>query len=132
MTDSAAAVVLKLIDSWSNVQTEDVGTYLSDDAVWINGPRGTYHGIDAVRSTFKGNVSGLSNFSVDIKAVVSDGTTVMVERVDKFELGGKPFGLELVGVFDVGRDGRITRWREYYDLRSFEAQLEVAGISITG
>jgi limonene-1,2-epoxide hydrolase len=37
--------------------------------------------------------------------------------------------MELVGVFDVDDEGRITRWREYYDFQSFQEDLAAAGIA---
>jgi limonene-1,2-epoxide hydrolase len=54
----------------------------------------------------------------------------MVERVDTFPIEGKPFRLEIVGVFEVGGDGLITRWQEYFDSQSVTDQLNAAGISI--
>ncbi len=32
---------------------------------------------------------------IDVKTLVADGATVMTERVDNFEVQGKPFGLEV-------------------------------------
>ena len=66
--------------------------------------------------------------TVDMKALVANGGTVMVERVDNFEIGGKPFDLEVVGVFDVDDNGRITRWHDYYDVRSSEERI-AAGLA---
>jgi limonene-1,2-epoxide hydrolase len=77
---------------------------------------------------FRRNLAAPSWFGVDIKSIVSDGRTVMVERTDKMVIDGAPIGMELVGVFDVNDEGRITRWREYYDFRSFQEELEAAGI----
>ena len=65
--------------------------------------------------------------TVDIKALVANGGAVMFERVDDFEIG-KPFDLEVVGVFDVDDNGRITRWRDCYDLRSSEERI-AAGLA---
>jgi limonene-1,2-epoxide hydrolase len=44
----------------------------------------------------------------------------MVERVDNFKIQGRPFDLEVAAVFNVDDNGRITRWRDYYDLKSLE------------
>ena len=68
--------------------------------------------------------------SIDIKKLVASGGTVMVERVDNFKLGGKPFDLEVAGVFDVDDNGRIKRWRDYYDLKSLEDRFTSAGIAL--
>lgn len=66
----------------------------------------------------------------DIRAIASRGGTVMVERVDKFPIRGEEFTMDAVCVVEVGSDGRITRWREYYDQQSITNQIEAAGIPI--
>jgi limonene-1,2-epoxide hydrolase len=129
MTDRAERAVRNLIESWSDRDQADVGAFLSDDAVFHNGPRGIYHGRDTVRALFQRNLATPTWFGVDIHKVVSDGHTVMVERTDKMVLDGKQIGMELVGVFDVDDEGRITRWREYYDFQSFQEDLAAAGIA---
>ena len=133
MADPAETVVRKLMDAWSTCDGEVIGQFLSDDAVFHNGPRGLHVGKEEVTTTFTGNMSICTNFHVDLNAIVSNGRTVMVERTDKFEINGKPLGVECVGVFDVNDEGLITRWREYYDLRSFEElQLKPAGLLPAG
>jgi limonene-1,2-epoxide hydrolase len=129
MTDRAEQAVRNLIESWSDRDQADVGAFLSEDAVFHNGPRGSYHGRDTVTALFKRNLALPSWFGVDIHRIVSDGHTVMVERTDKMVLDGTSIGMELVGVFDVDDEGRITRWREYYDFRSFQEELAAAGIA---
>ena len=41
-----------------------------------------------------------------------------VERKERFAVEGRAMEHEVVGVFDVDDDGKITRWRDYYDLMS--------------
>lgn len=48
------------------------------------------------------------------------------ERADTCEIAGKSIAIELVGVFDVGPEGRITRWRDYYDLSAVVEQVAAA------
>jgi limonene-1,2-epoxide hydrolase len=56
--------------------------------------------------------------TVDIKTLTTDRGAVMVEREERFVIEGKPIDREVVGVFDVDDNGRMTRWRDYYDLTS--------------
>lgn len=53
----------------------------------------------------------------------------MTERVDNCEIAGKSIGMEVVGVFDVDPEGRITRWRDYYDLPTLVEQVTAATAS---
>ena len=72
------------------------------------GPRGTHHGIDAIKTELQSFVKAAPSTIVDVKTLVSDGGTVMLERVDNFEIQGKPFGLEVAGVFEVDGNGEST------------------------
>jgi limonene-1,2-epoxide hydrolase len=61
--------------------------------------------------------------SCDIKQLLTDGSTVMAERVDTFTTLGHPLSMEVVGVFDVDEMGRVKRWHEYFDIQSLTAQM---------
>jgi len=52
----------------------------------------------------------------------ADGNVVVAERIDTFEANGKRVSVPCVGIFDL-RDGKIAACRDYWDLKSFEAQL---------
>jgi limonene-1,2-epoxide hydrolase len=49
---------------------------------------------------------------------LSAGSTVMHERTDHFSVNGETMSLPICGVFEV-EDGRIKRWREYFDMSRF-------------
>ena len=52
----------------------------------------------------------------------ADGPVVMTERVDVFKLADKSFELPVMGVFEVS-DGKITAWRDYFDMNQFTSQM---------
>jgi limonene-1,2-epoxide hydrolase len=126
VNDSAESVVRKFLGSFPAADVSDVVEFLSDDAVYIDGPRGVHTGIAAIRAELQAQLAMVPNTTVDIKALAADGSTVMTERVDNCEVNGRTIGFEVVGVFDVGADGRITRWRDYYDLPTFVEQMTSA------
>jgi limonene-1,2-epoxide hydrolase len=68
--------------------------------------------------------------TVEIKNIASNSGTVMAERVDTFPIQGQPFSVEIVGVFEVGSDGLIKRWQEYFDSQPVTDQLKAAGVTI--
>jgi limonene-1,2-epoxide hydrolase len=51
--------------------------------------------------------------------------TVLTERVDAFVIDGREVRLLLMGVFNVHND-KITVWRDYFDLASYQRQLHQA------
>ena len=130
MSESAETVVRNYLAAWKRSDLDELVSFISDDAVFTDGPRGVHHGIDAIRAELETMVKVVPSTSVDIKKLVASGGTVMVERVDNFKLGGKPFDLEVAAVFDVDDNGRIKRWRDYYDLKSLEDRIASAGIAL--
>ena len=62
----------------------------------------------------------------EIRTVVSDGDTVVVERVDVNAMGDIPVSFSVTAFFEV-RDGLITHWREYWDTTHVAQQLGIKG-----
>ena len=63
----------------------------------------------------------------EIRTVVSDGDTVVVERVDVNAMGGVggvAVSFNVTAIFEV-RDGSITHWREYWDTTHVARQLGI-------
>jgi len=112
--------------------------YFSDDAVFIDGPRGVHRGVEAIRAELAeelamgvGSVSmGVGSVEIDVNSLVADGGTVMIEGVENYCIGGKPFTLEVMGAFAIDAEARITRWRYSYDLKSITDQIEAAGFEV--
>lgn len=118
MSDPPESVIRKFLAAFPASDVAELISFFSDDAVYVDGPRGVHRGVDAIRTEFEVQVQVVPSTAVDIKSLVSDGGTVMVERAECFEVGGKPIDHEVVGVFEVDDVGRIKRWRDYYDLTS--------------
>jgi limonene-1,2-epoxide hydrolase len=116
MSDSPETVVRNFFAAFVESDADTLVGFFSDDGTYIDGPRGVHRGADAVRSEFATLAQMVPSTSVDIKVLATNGRAVLVERVEHFDVDGKPIDHEVVGVFDVNDDGRITRWRDYYDL----------------
>jgi limonene-1,2-epoxide hydrolase len=126
MSDSPESVVRKFFAATHTSDVAELAEFFSADAVYTDGPRGTYTGIDAIRAALEAQVQVTPSLAVDVKTLVVDGTTVFAERVDNFEAQGKWFALEVVGVFEIDGDGKIKRFRDYYDLQSLIDEVTAA------
>jgi limonene-1,2-epoxide hydrolase len=131
MSDSPESVVRKFLTAWADPKLDELAGFFSADAVFIDGPRGVHRGIDAIRSELDAEISmDFGGAKIDVNALVAQGGTVMMEGVENYRIGGKPFPLEVMGAFEIDADGRITRWRYSYDLTSITDQLEAAGLNV--
>ena len=127
MSESPESVVRRFFSAVRSPDVDELTGFFSADAVYIDGARGTYAGIDAIRAEFDAQVQVVpSGVVVDIKTLVADGQIVIAERVDTFEVQGKSFGFEVVGVFELNGDGKIKRYHDYYDLQSLMDEMTAA------
>jgi limonene-1,2-epoxide hydrolase len=60
----------------------------------------------------------------EIRTVVSNSDTVVVERVDVNAMNGVPVTFNVTAIFEV-HDGAITHWREYWDTAHVARQLGI-------
>jgi limonene-1,2-epoxide hydrolase len=120
-----------LLAAFADPKLDELVSFFSDDALFIDGPRGVHQGIDAIRSELESELAmGFGAIKIDVHSLISDGGIVMMEGTENYRIGGKPFTLDVMGAFHVGADGKITRWRYSYDLKSITDQIEAAGFKI--
>jgi limonene-1,2-epoxide hydrolase len=88
MTDAPKIVVRQFLAAWEHPAPDGLVRFFSSDGVYVDGPRGEYRGIDAIRAEFQRQLAiGFSGVPIEVKALVGDGPIVMAERVDRFTLG---------------------------------------------
>jgi limonene-1,2-epoxide hydrolase len=95
----------------------------ADDAVYHNIPMDPIVGRDAIREALVGFLATLGEMSFDTLHILSDGPVVATERIDHFVRDGRDIALPVAGFFEVDADGRITAWRDYFDMAMFTSQM---------
>jgi limonene-1,2-epoxide hydrolase len=96
---------------------------LTDDVAYENVPMGVMNGHDEVKAMLGPFLDGAERVAWEVLEQVESGDTVMNERIDRFWLAdGKKVELRVAGVFKV-RDGKVSVWRDYFDLAEFNTQL---------
>jgi limonene-1,2-epoxide hydrolase len=96
---------------------------VSDDVEYDNVPMGKNIGPEAMKTFLGAMVGGIDEVQFVIHRQVAEGSTVMNERVDRFRMGEKWIDLPVMGTFEVSSEGRITLWRDYFDMATFSDQL---------
>ncbi len=125
MDRTPETIVREFFASWAEMDPDEHASFFADHSVYVDGTLRYLEGREAIREA----AATFPKHRVDVrKLLVADGV-VMVERVDNFELEGQWFHLDVAGVFELDDDGRITRWRDYYDLKSISDQVAAAGIT---
>ncbi len=122
MTDPGAVVATFI----AAIEAKDVDAavaLLADDISYENMPMAPIVGPDAVRATLEGFLAAATAVDWPVKRQVVSGSVVINERNDRFQIGTGWLELPVAGFFEVNDDGRISLWRDYFDLGSYVSQL---------
>jgi limonene-1,2-epoxide hydrolase len=92
-----ASTVTEFIRRVAALELASAGELVADDIEYDNVPVGKNLGREAMITFLSG----------------------MNERSDRFRVGDTWIDLPVAGVFEVGEDGCITLWRDYFDLKTF-------------
>ena len=100
------------------------GVYnLMDAEVFVhNQPLTPLEGLEAVREFYDGVAPAITSCDWKMLNIAVHNGVVLTERLDDFVMAGKSISLPVMGTFEIS-DGKITKWRDYFDLKSFEEQL---------
>ncbi len=125
MTDTKEAsekLVRDFLGAWPARSLEAICGGFADDAVYHNVPVEPIEGIADIRATFQGFLDAFSAAKLDVVTLAAEPGLVLVERIDYFTMNdGRSVVLPVTGVFEV-KNGKITRFSDYFDLADFEEQ----------
>src|SRR5687768_4933975 len=117
-------IVQQFCDSWGTPEEiEGSLALLADDCVYHNIPVDPVVGIEAIREFIKGFAAGVERVDFATNAIAANGSTVLTERVDTFVYPGNRIDPPVMGTFEVNADGKISAWRDYFDLNQFMSQM---------
>ena len=115
-TDAAdIATVEKFLFSLRGPDLDTAAALIADAIVYQNVGFPTVRGSRRVLAVFRGLDRPAFGFDVAIHRTASDGGVVLNERTDVLMIGPVRLQFWVCGVFEV-RDGRITLWRDYFDM----------------
>jgi limonene-1,2-epoxide hydrolase len=120
---SAEQVVRDFCAAASTRDPAVLRAFFSDDVVYHNIPMAPAEGIEATMAVIDMFLGMCEALEFEVRHVASDGTTVLTERIDIFTIKGKSAPLPVMGAFDVV-DGKITAWRDYFDMAQVTAMFE--------
>jgi limonene-1,2-epoxide hydrolase len=117
-------VVQQFCDAWGSPDEIDAALdLLSDDCFYHNIPLDPVEGLDAIRATVQGFSAGVEKVEFETLNIAANGNVVLTERIDSFYFPGKTIALPVSGTFEVNAKGKITHWRDYFDLNQMMSQL---------
>jgi len=119
----AEATVNEFIRRVVGGDLQGAGELVADDLEYDNVPIGKNIGREALVSFLGSMMRGVDAVEFETHRQTCTGNIVMNERTDRFRIGEASIELPVAGVFEVGPDGRITLWRDYFDMKMFNDQM---------
>ena len=115
-------LVTEFCQAWTQKNVDKILSYMTDDCFYHNIPMEPCVGKEAIRKFLEPFLKDAQSANFEIKHTTSAGNVVMNERIDRFVMGPKTLELPVAGVFEI-RNGKISSWRDYFDLATFTKQM---------
>ena len=119
----AEATVNEFIRRVVGGDLQGAGELVADDLEYDNVPIGKNIGRDTMVSFLGAMMKGVDELVFETHRQTVTGNVVMNERTDRFHIGDQVVDIPVAGVFEIGADGRIALWRDYFDLKMFTDQM---------
>jgi limonene-1,2-epoxide hydrolase len=114
MADSAG-VVKEFCELMASRDAAALRPYLADDAVYQNTGMPATTGAEAIVDNVAGQFGAFpDSYEYRLINLASDGDVVLTERLDMIRTPQGVQGVPVMGTFVV-RDGKISRWTDYWD-----------------
>ncbi|MGH9018141.1 MAG: limonene-1,2-epoxide hydrolase family protein [Acidimicrobiales bacterium] len=122
----AAQVVRDLCATLEKHDAQAFRPLLTDDVVYHNIPMDPAVGIEAAITFIEGFFAMCQSMEVEMLHLAVNGNVVLTERIDTFHVGDLVAPLPVMGTFEV-RDGKVSAWRDYFDMAQITAMLTPPG-----
>jgi limonene-1,2-epoxide hydrolase len=126
MSDDNIRVVERFCAAFARRDPAELLDFFSDGAVYHNMPMAPVTGKDAIKGVLDMFLAPAQSVEFVMLRIAGNGGVVLTERVDRFVLGGKTVELPVAGVFEL-TDGKITAWRDYFDMATWTKQAAPGG-----
>ena len=97
--------------------------YLAEDVSYENVPMDPIVGRELTGVVLRGFLEPATEVDWQVSREIVAGNVVVNERVDRFRIGETWVEVPVVGVWEINQDGRITLWRDYFDMETYTSQL---------
>jgi len=120
---NAESVVNQFFAAVERINVDEAVTYLADDVSYENMPVQPVRGKDEVRNLMSAFLAASTEVEWRVLRQHSVDNVVFNERLDRFKMNGGWLELPVAGVFEVNKDGKISLWRDYFDMGTYMDQL---------
>ena len=120
--EQAEQLVREMCDTFARHDAEALRPFFTDDVVYHNIPMDPAVGINDAIGFIEGFFAMCESMVIETLHLAVRDNLVLTERVDTFTVGQVVASLPVMGIFEI-RDGKISAWRDYFDLAQITKML---------
>jgi limonene-1,2-epoxide hydrolase len=102
---------------------KEICSFFAPDAIYHNIPIEPVAGHAAIEAVLQQFIGPATDAEFELLAIATVGNKVLTERVDRFTIMGKRIELPVMGTFEITDQGKISAWRDYFDMAQFTKQM---------
>ena len=106
------------IAAWSNLDVDELVGYFCEDGIYYNMPAQPVQGHEKLKLFIEGFIAKWTKTTWETLNIIGEGNVVIVERLDRTEVGDIKVDLPCCGVFEI-KEGKIKIWRDYFDMGTY-------------
>ena len=111
-------LIRDFITAWTRRDADELAGYFTEDGVYHNMPVGPVAGRGKVRDFISAFLADWTETEWDILNLMSSGSVVIAERLDRTKTKKGPVDLPCCGVFEI-EGGKIKVWRDYFHMGTY-------------
>lgn len=115
------------LDALTSKRFDDAVALLTEDCEYDNVPMGKIHGPADIKAALEPMMGACEKLDWPVARETATGNIVMNERLDRFKTAGGWIEMPVVGVFELADNGKISLWRDYFDLETYRTQQAALG-----
>lgn len=119
---SPSEIVTEFMKAIERKDVEAAVSYTSPDISYENMPTGPIVGHEGLAATLHMFLGPADAVEWQILTQYEIGSVVFNERLDRFQIGDGWLELPIAGVFHLNDDAKISLWRDYFDMGSYQRQ----------
>ena len=106
------------IAAWSNLDVDELVGYFCEDGIYYNMPAQPVQGHEKLKLFIEGFIAKWTKTTWETLNIIGEGNVVIVERLDRTEVGDIKVDLPCCGFFEM-EEGKIKIWRDYFDMGTY-------------
>jgi len=114
-------IVEAFISAWNQRDIAGAFALLAEDVIWHNIPMEPATGIEGCQALMAG-FPPIEEVEWITHHIAASGNVVLTERTDKFRIDGRWRAIRVMGTFEINAEGKIARWRDYFDMLEFQRE----------